>query len=122
MATSVDNYRLNVHIWTMLKTASELQNELGQSIRGRRIAQGWSQREASERSGVPYRTWRRLEVAGEGSIRHLIQAAVALRCEDNLAGLFPPPAAASLDDLLRRQAAEAAAKPRMRTSRRRSRS
>jgi hypothetical protein len=104
----------------MLKTIPELLTELGQSIRARRIAQDWSQREASDRSGVPYRTWRRLEVGGEGSVRHLVQAAVALRCEDNLTLLFPPPAAASLDELLKRQSAAAPPKARRRTSRQRS--
>jgi len=104
----------------MLRTPAELAQDLAQSIRERRIAQGWSQREASERSGVPHRTWRRLEVEGEGSIRHLIQVAIALRCEDNLALVFPAPAAASLDELLERQSAEAAPKARQRISRRRS--
>ncbi len=103
----------------MMKTANELLQELAGAIRTRRIAQGWTQREASERSGVPYRTWRRLEAAGEGSIRHLTQAAIALRCEDNLAKLFPLPAAASMDALLARQAADVSPKPRQRVSRRR---
>ena len=103
----------------MLKTPSELMLDLAHAIRGRRIAQDWSQREAAERSGVPYRTWRRLEIEGEGSIRHLVQAAVALRCEDNLALLFPGPAAASLDELLERQSAAAKPKLRQRPSRRR---
>ena len=102
----------------MLRTADELLQDLAEAIRARRIGQGWSQREAADRSGVPYRTWRRLETGGEGSIRHLVQAAVALRCEDNLAQLFPAPAAASMDALLARQAAEAQPKPRQRVSRR----
>ena len=104
----------------MLRTPTELAQDLAQSIRDRRIARGWTQREASERSGVPHRTWRRLEIEGEGSIRHLIQAAVALRCEDNLVRLFPAPAAGSLDELLERQSAAATTKPRQRISRRRS--
>jgi transcriptional regulator with XRE-family HTH domain len=104
----------------MLKTPPELLLELARGIRARRIAQGWSQREASERSGVPHRTWRRLEIEGEGSTRHLIQAAVALRCEDNLALLFPAPAAATMDELLEWQASAAPPKPRQRTARRRS--
>lgn len=102
----------------MIKTVDELISGLGASIRARRIAQGLSQREASDRSGVPLRTWRRLEGAGEGSVKHLTQAAVALRCEDNLALIFPPPAAASMDALLARQATEVAPKPRQRISRR----
>lgn len=104
----------------MLKTAEELLQELGRAVRARRIAQGLSQIEISERSGVPLRTWKRLEGQGEGSLRHLIQAAIALRCEDNLALLFPAPAAASMDDLLARQAASVTPKRRMRAPRARS--
>jgi transcriptional regulator with XRE-family HTH domain len=105
----------------MMKTADELHKELGRSVRDRRIAQGLSQLEISARSGVPLRTWKRLEGEGEGSLRHLIQAAIALRCEDNLALLFPAPAAASMDELLARQAAMATPKRRMRAPRSRSR-
>jgi transcriptional regulator with XRE-family HTH domain len=101
----------------MLKTAEELLQELGGSIRDRRIAQGLSQVEISERSGVPLRTWKRLEGQGVGSLRHLIQAAIVLRCEDNLALLFPAPAAASMDELLARQAATATPKRRLRAPR-----
>ena len=92
----------------MLRTAEELLKDLGRTIRDRRIGQGLSQLEISERSGVPLRSWKRLEGHGEGSLRHLIRAAIALRCEDNLALLFPAPAAASMDELLARQAATAA--------------
>jgi transcriptional regulator with XRE-family HTH domain len=95
-------------------------SDLGLAIRARRIAQGWSQRDAADRSGVPCSSWRRLEVRGEASIKHLIQAAIALRCEDNLARLFPAPAARSLDDLLDRQAADASPRPPQRKPRRRS--
>jgi len=105
----------------MLKTVEELLQELGRTVRDRRIAQGLSQLEISERSGVPLRTWKRLEGQGEGSVRHLIQAAIALRCEDNLALLFPTPAAASMDELLARQAATATPKRPMRVLRGRGR-
>lgn len=101
----------------MLETAEEIRQELGRAIRDRRIAQGFSQLEISERSGVPLRTWKRLEGQGAGSLRHLIQAAIALRCEDNLALLFPIPAAASMDELLARQAATATPKRPMRVRR-----
>ncbi|CAN5345364.1 hypothetical protein BH10PSE3_BH10PSE3_11610 [soil metagenome] len=87
----------------MLKMPSELMLELGQRIGVRRKAFGWTQQAAAERSGVSYRTWRRLESAGQASIEDLVKATVALRCEEGLESLFPPPAAASLDDLLRRQ-------------------
>jgi transcriptional regulator with XRE-family HTH domain len=105
----------------MLKTAEELRHELGRAVRDQRIAQGLSQLEISERSGVPLRTWKRLEGQGEGSLRHFIQAAIALRCEDNLALLFPAPAAASMDELLARQAATTTPKRPMRVLRGRAR-
>ena len=91
----------------MLKTSSELMLELGQRIAARRKALGWTQQSAAERSGVSYRTWRRLEGAGQASIENLVKAAVALRCEEGLELLFPAPAATSLDDLLRQQKAQA---------------
>lgn len=67
------------------------------------MALGWPQQEAAQRSGVAYRTWRRLETQGKASIEDLIKAALALRCEEALVALFPEPAAASLDDLLKSQ-------------------
>jgi transcriptional regulator with XRE-family HTH domain len=88
----------------MLKTVPELQRELGERIKARRIALGLAQQEAALRSGVAYRTWRRLETEGRASIEDMIKATLALRCEDGLDGLFPAPAASSLDDLLKRQA------------------
>jgi transcriptional regulator with XRE-family HTH domain len=101
----------------MLKTVEELLQELGRAVRDQRIAQGLSQLEISERSGVPLRTWKRLEGKGEGSLRHLTQAAIALRCEDNLPLLFPVPSATSMDELLARQSATATPKRPMRVLR-----
>lgn len=91
----------------MLKASAELMEELGRRVGARRKALGWTQQAAAERSGVSYRTWRRLEGAGQASIEDLVKAAVALRCEEGLEVLFPAPAATSLDDLLRRQKAQA---------------
>jgi transcriptional regulator with XRE-family HTH domain len=96
----------------MLKAPQELLHELGESIRVRRIGQGWSQHEAALRAGVGLRTWRRLETGGQATIDILVNAAIALRCEEGLSQLFPAPAASSLDDLLARQAL--AAKPKLR--------
>ncbi len=90
----------------MLKTSAELLEELGQRIVARRKALGWTQQAAAERSGVNYRTWRRLEGMGQASIEDLVKAAVALRCEEGLEVLFPVPAASSLDELLRQQKAQ----------------
>lgn len=91
----------------MLKTPIELMQDLGKRIGVRRKALGWTQVVAAERAGVSYRTWRRLETAGQASIEDLARASVALRCEECLEALFPEPAASSLDELLRGQKMQA---------------
>lgn len=121
----MDNYladwQINVHIWAVLKTTSEILRDIAGRIKARRLALGWPQVEAARRAGVAYRTWRRLETEGQASLEDMIKAAVALRCEDTLNALFPLPAARSLDALLSQQAASAAARPeRMRAPKSRS--
>jgi hypothetical protein len=66
--------------------------------------------------------WRWLESEGKASIGNLMRAAVALRCGQEFAGLFPEPAATSMDMLLKQQKATVAtaAKRRQRASSRRS--
>lgn len=91
----------------MLKTYTELLQEMGERIAARRKALGLTQQAAAERSGVNYRTWRRLEGMGQASVEDLVKAAVALRCEEGLEVLFPAPAASTLDELLRQQKAQA---------------
>ncbi len=87
----------------MLKTSFELLNDLAGRIKARRLALGFSQQAAAQRAGVAYRTWRRLENEGQASVDDLVKAAVALRCEEGFAELFPEPPAVSLDELLKRQ-------------------
>ncbi|HEY5412030.1 MAG TPA: helix-turn-helix transcriptional regulator [Caulobacteraceae bacterium] len=70
----------------------------------RRVAMNLPQQEAAQRSGIAYRTWRRLETEGKASIEDLIKAAIALRCEEALDALFAAPSATSLDEILERQA------------------
>lgn len=89
----------------MLYTPLEIAQALGQRIKARRQNIGWTQAATAERAGVAYRTWRRLESEGKASIEDLVRAAIALRCEQDLAALFPEPAASSMDDLLARQQA-----------------
>ena len=90
-----------------MKTASERVQDIADRIRARRLAMDLPQQEAALRSGIAYRTWRRLETEGKASIEDLIKAAIALRCEETLEGLFPAPSAVNLDELLKRQAHEA---------------
>ncbi|MFU7527382.1 helix-turn-helix domain-containing protein [Qipengyuania sp. ASV99] len=64
---------------------------------------GLTQKDAAERSGVAYRTWRRMEGEGKASIGDLVRAAMVLRCEHGLVELFPEPVANNMDELLERQ-------------------
>lgn len=96
----------------MLETPIELTAALGQRIKRRRLGIGLTQADAAARAGIAYRTWRRLETEGKASIEDLVRAALALRCEQDLAALFPAPPASSMDALLRQQ--KATAKPKLR--------
>lgn len=87
----------------MLKTPQEWLQQLGQAIRTRRVAHDWTQAEAAERAGMGERTWRRLESTGQATTENPANAATALRCEEQLADLFPAPAARTMDALLERQ-------------------
>jgi len=98
----------------MIITPSELSARLGARVQARRAAMGITQAEAAKRSGVSYSTWRRLETEGKASIEDLARAAILLRCEHQLAELFPPPVAATMDDLLKQQRREQPAPPRRR--------
>jgi len=100
----------------MLETPIELTAALGQRIKRRRLSIGLTQADAAARAGIAYRTWRRLETEGKASIEDLVRAALALRCEQDLAALFPVPPALSMDALLQQQKAEAKPKPRLRAS------
>lgn len=87
----------------MICTPDEHLADLAAQIKARRIALSFTQKAAAERSGVSYRTWRRMEGEGRASIHDLVRAAIALRCEEGLVDLFPQPVASSMDDLLARQ-------------------
>lgn len=93
----------------MLETPLEFATLVGQRIKRRRLDMGLTQADAAARACIAYRTWRRLEAEGKASIEDLVRAAVALRCEQGLAELFPPPPATSMDALLHQQ--KVAAKP-----------
>jgi len=103
----------------MLQTAQEHQQAIGRAIRARRVGQNWSQAEAARRAGMNARTWGRMERLGQATIENLVNAAIALRCEDQLKLLFPLPRARSMDELLQQQsAAESAQHQRKRPTRR----
>lgn len=102
----------------MLCTPTELTQALAARIQARRVAMGITQAEAARRSGVSYSTWRRMETQGAAAIEDLVRAALVLRCEQHLDGLFPPPPATSMDALLDAQRRVCTPAPRRRASRR----
>ncbi|WP_395337616.1 helix-turn-helix transcriptional regulator (plasmid) [Novosphingobium sp. BL-8H] len=76
---------------------------LGKRIKERRLTLNLTQQAASAKAGVAHRTWRRMEGEGKASIEDLVRAAIALRCDEGIAALFPEPAARSMDELLEQQ-------------------
>jgi transcriptional regulator with XRE-family HTH domain len=97
-----------------MKTVQELMTDIGAAIRARRTVQNWSQSEAATRAGMGLRTWRRMEATGQATIENLVNAAVALRCEEKLADIFPAPAARNMDELLNQQRRAVETKRRVR--------
>lgn len=96
-----------------------MMGDLGSAIKARRVAIGFTQADAAKRSGVAYRTWRRMEQDGKASIEDLARAAIVLHCEDGLVALFPMPIASSMEDLMRAQQKAVLPKHRLRAPSRR---
>jgi len=67
--------------------------QIGQRLRGFRLAKGWSQQELAERSGIALSTLKLLESRGQGSFQRLVRVAVALGVDGELRELFAKPAA-----------------------------
>lgn len=82
---------------------AEQMTDLGLRIKARRLAFDMTQQAAAAKAGVAHRTWRRMETEGKASIEDLVRAAIALRCDDGIAALFPQIAATSMDELLTQQ-------------------
>jgi transcriptional regulator with XRE-family HTH domain len=87
----------------MISTLDDQISDLGKRIKVRRLALDLTQQAAAAKAGVAHRTWRRMEAEGRASIEDLVRAAIALRCDEGIAALFPEIAAASMDQLLAQQ-------------------
>jgi transcriptional regulator with XRE-family HTH domain len=87
----------------MILTLQDHMQGVGQRIKARRLALDLTQQAASAKAGVAHRTWRRMEAEGSASIEDLVRAAIALRCDEGVADLFPEMAASSMDELLAQQ-------------------
>ena len=100
MANNIDIHKKFGHIWPMILTLHDQMTELGKRIKVRRLALDLTQQAAAAKAGVAHRTWRRMEAEGAASIEDLVRAAIALRCDEGIAALFPEMAANSMDELL----------------------
>jgi transcriptional regulator with XRE-family HTH domain len=103
MATKIDILALIGHIWPMDFTLHDQMTGLGKRIKARRLALDLTQQAAAAKAGVAHRTWRRVEAEGKASIEDLVRAAIALRCDEGIAALFPEMVASSMDELLAQQ-------------------
>jgi transcriptional regulator with XRE-family HTH domain len=68
-----------------------LTREIGQRLRGFRLAKGWTQEELAERSGLALSTLKLFESKGQGSFQRLVRLAVALGVDGEIRGLFARP-------------------------------
>lgn len=103
MAFKIDIPALTGHIWPMHFTLQDQMTDLGKRIKARRLALDLTQQAAAAKAGVAHRTWRRMEAEGKASIEDLVRAAIALRCDEGIAALFPEMVASSMDELLAQQ-------------------
>ena len=87
----------------MVFTLDDQMLGLGKRIKARRLALDLTQQAAAAKAGVAHRTWRRMESEGRASIEDLVRAAIALRCDEGVAALFPEMTATSMDELLAQQ-------------------
>ncbi len=74
-----------------IATDKEVCSFLASRVRNARVQKGYSQAEMSIKSGIPLRTYKRIELTGNGSICNLI---IILRTLERLKGielLFPQP-------------------------------
>lgn len=90
-----------------MKTASELEEALGRSIRAVRIAAGLSQAELADRANVSVGAIHHLERGKGTSTRTLTRALQALGAESWIDQLAPPPPAFNPLDVLQAHAREA---------------
>ena len=75
-----------------------LTREIGRRLRGFRLANGWTQEELAERSGVALSTLKLFETKGQGSFQRLVRLAVVLGVDGEIRDLFSrPPAMESIE-------------------------
>ena len=88
----------------ILMTLQEIQKEIANRTRERRLELNLSQQTLSSRSGVSYGSLKKFEQTGQIYLQSLIKLAVVLRRTEDFKSLFAPApaiAAKSLDELIK---------------------
>ncbi len=80
-----------------------LTREIGQRMRGFRLAKGWTQEELAARSGIALSTLKLFETKGQGSFQRLVRMAVALGVDGELRELFARPLAMESIEAVKRR-------------------
>lgn len=70
---------------------SQILSYLASQIRAERLRRGYSQASMSKYTGIPLRTYKRIELAESGSIQNLIVILRALERTNTIKLLFPSP-------------------------------
>lgn len=89
----------------MLKTTSELMQDVAVAARARRLAANFTQEGLAQRSGVSLGTLKKFERTGEISLKSLLNIAMALDATRGFEALFIADASSpllSIDELLKR--------------------
>jgi transcriptional regulator with XRE-family HTH domain len=87
-----------------MKTSQELQREIAQKARAKRLDLNLSQQTLSEKSGVSYGVLKKFEQSGQISLESLLKLALALGSTAGFEGLLAPKRpeeALSLDELMK---------------------
>lgn len=88
----------------IMKSPSELSQEIAQRVKQKRLSLDLSQKTLSERSGVSYGTLKKFEHSGQISLKSLLKIALSLNALDGFTALFSEKKAeefTSLDELLK---------------------
>jgi transcriptional regulator with XRE-family HTH domain len=77
------------HMDYAIKSPSELQRELGETIRALRIGRGLTQAEVAAKAGVALRSLAALERLGKSSLETFVRALNALQASDLIGKMAP---------------------------------
>ena len=82
-----------------LFTPTEVQARLSADVKRARKHARWTQQDMSERTGLPYSTYRLFESTGQTSLANFVKIVGVLGSFAPLQELFPDPEYESLDDI-----------------------